>query len=321
MTRMLAVVSFLTLTLAGCGQGGPEEEAAADDPTPTAAGAPLSAVATVYPLAWIAEQVAPDADVTYLAAQGQDPHDLELTAGDRVTFDSADVVLYMGHIDFQPQVERVADGAGGEVVSVADVVGQDRLLEFGAAAAHDDHDDGHDHDSSIDPHVWFDASAMAEVAEAVGEAFAAADPDGAEVYRGNAAGVRDELVALDEELAGLLSDCEFDEVIVSHEAYAYLLEPHGLAQHGISSAGGHSEATPQDIAELTEEVRAEGIPAVLTEPVEGRQDAEAVAAEADVDLIEIYSLDIVDSGQYETGYPQLLREQAQAVAQAARCGP
>ncbi|HVM19216.1 MAG TPA: metal ABC transporter substrate-binding protein [Egibacteraceae bacterium] len=358
MLRRLALLFCLTL-LAACGQetGGSNDTAndavATAEPTapPTEeaadAGEGVTAVASVYPLAWMAEAVAPGADVEYLAARGQDPHDLELSPRQRGTLESADVVAYLGAIDFQPQVEAAVSDAGGEVVDVADIVGDDALLHYDADAhshdeedAHGDDDHGHDdgghgHDDddageenddhadegeAVDPHVWFDAGLMAQVAERVGEAFATADPDNAEAYRSNASEVAAELEALDEEIAGLLGDCTFDEVIVSHEAYAYLLEPHGLEQHGVSGAGGHGEATPQQIANLVDEVREQGIPAVLTEPVEGRADAETVAREAGVELIDIYSLDIVDDEQAAQGYPALLRQQADAVAQAAECG-
>jgi hypothetical protein len=39
-----------------------------------------------------------------------------------------------------------------------------------------------------------------------------------------------------------------------------------------------------------------------------------------VELVDIYSLDIVSEEQAARGYPDLLREQAAAVAQVAQCG-
>ena len=109
-------------------------------------------------------------------------------------------------------------------------------------------------------------------------------------------------------------------MFVGPEAFAYLLEPYGLTQRGISGAAGHSEPSPQDIRALADEIEAQALPAVLSEPVEGRTDAEAVAREAGVDVIEVWSLDIVDSEQAQRGYPALLEEQARAVATAAQCG-
>ncbi|MGI8873653.1 MAG: metal ABC transporter solute-binding protein, Zn/Mn family [Egibacteraceae bacterium] len=362
MTRRLALLFAAALLLAGCGQATEAEDAtesvedageSMEDATESVedAGAGVTAVTTVYPLAWMAETIAPEADLTYVGSRGQDPHDLELSPSDRALFETADVVLYMGDIDFQPQVEDAVSASTGEVVDATGVVGEDALLAI-AEEPHDDHaeegaddhaddehtddehtDEGDDHaddehadegdehaDEGVDPHIWFDAGLMGDVATATGEAFAAADPDNADAYTANAQVVVDELTALDEEIDGLLSGCRLDAAIVSHEAYAYLLAPRDLEQEGISGAGGHTEATPQRIAELVEQIAEQEIDTVLTEPVEGRTDAEAVAREAaDVELVEIYSLDIVPEELETEGYPTLLRQQAEAFAQALDC--
>lgn len=283
-----------------------------------------SAVATAYPLTWLVETIAPRFEVVSLAARGQDPHDLELTPQQRAAVEQSDLVVYLGDIDFQPQVETAMSGAEGVVVSAADVLGDERLRTVAS-----DHDDEHDAAASehadegdaIDPHIWFDASLMARLAISVGDAAAEADPAHAVEYRNNAERVEQDLFELATHVAERLADCRHNEVVVSHEAYEYLLAPHDLTQHGISGAAGHSEASPQDIARLALQIRDLGLPAVLSEPVEGRTDAEAVAAEAGVEVIDIYSLDIVDDEQAERGYPALLLEQAEAVAAAAECGP
>ena len=275
--------------------------------TPSANG-DTTAVATAYPLAWLVSEIAPDLEVTSLAARGQDPHDLELTPQQRATLETAGLVVYLGDIGFQPQVEAAIPSAQGEVVSAVSALGDGRLRPLA------------DGERGLDPHLWFDAMLMADLAIAVGGAAAAAYPDRAEEYERNARETSTALRQLAQEIDATLADCRFDTVIVSHEAYAYLLEPAGLTQRGISGAAGHSEASPADIADLAQTIRDQQLPAVLTEPVEGRTDAEAVAAEAGVDLIEIYSLDVVDEEQAAKGFPTLLREQAQAVAQAAECG-
>ena len=292
MARLVAVI-VLSALLAACAPG--------------RASSSLRAVATVYPLTWLVEQIAPDADVTSLAAQGQDPHDQELSPHERAELEQADLVAYLGPIGFQPQVEAAIGGDGPAVVSVADVLGSQSLRRHGDEEA-------------VDPHFWFDARLMAKVATAIGEAAGRADQANASAYRDAARNVAAELEALAAQVGQTLQSCRHDGVVVGHEAYAYLLEPHGLEQHGISSAAGHSEASPADVAALVTRIRREQLPAVLTEPVEGRADAEVVAREAGVELIEIYSLDIVDAAQARKGFAQLLTEQADAVSRAAECG-
>lgn len=294
LTRPLtALVGLLAAGLVACSAGAAENS--------------RTAVATVYPLAWVVGEIAPDLELTALGSKGQDPHDLELTPGQRAAVEQASLVVYLGDIGFQPQVEGAMGDARGTVVDATEVLGEDALRRS---------DDG----DEVDPHLWFDPALMADLAQAVGDAAVEAHPNKADEYRANAARVVGRLRSLDRDVDRLLATCRQDGVVVGHEAFAYLLEAHGLQQHGISGAAGHGEASPQDISDLAAKVRADGLPAVLSEPVEGRADADAVAREAGVDVIEVSSLDIVTPEQAEKGYPALLLQQAQAVAKAAECG-
>ena len=325
MSRLLALLFALAVALAGCASDG-AAPAGGGDPSATGlaeSDAPLTAAASVFPLAWMTERVAPGVELTFLGGGGAEVHDVELSPGDRQALETADLVVYLGGIDFQPQIEQAAAASTGEVVSVAETVGEGALR---SGAAHTDEedthadDDGHADVDGLDPHVWFDPSLMAEVATSIGTAFASADPANAVAYDANAAGLAEELTALDGEIDSLLADCEFSEAIVSHEAYAYLLEPRDLEQHGIAGQDPDAGVSPAELAALTEEIQAEGIPAVLAEPIEGRGDAEALAGEAGVDLLEIDPLESVTHEQYEAGYPAMLREQAEAFATALGCG-
>jgi zinc transport system substrate-binding protein len=332
MRRWLPPLAILTLLAAGCG--------ADTSPSPGASGAEettggeaVQAVAAVYPLAWVAGQVAPDAEVTLLNEGAQEAHDLDITPPQRAAIETADVVLYTGDIGYQPQVEGAIPAAQGQVVSAADVAGEEALRaasgEAHAQEGEDPHDDeGHDDDAGhegeaaggTDPHLWFDPAIMAEVAVATADAFAAADPANAETYQQNAVDVRDDMASLGEDLDTILGgDCRFDEAIVSHAAYAYLLEPYGKAQHAVTNVGAEGDAAAGELAEIVGEIRAEGFTHVLAEPIEGREGAEAVATEADVDLLEVLPLDAVTDEQAATGLPDLVRAQAGAFATALGC--
>lgn len=323
--RRLAAVAAagpLALLAGACGDGGSGAEGE------------VAAVAGIYPLAWVAERVAPDAEISSLSTGGLEAHDLELTPGQRAAIGSADVVLFVGDIAYQPQFEQAVASAEGQVVSMADVAGPERLLEPGEdAAAHGDEDAhgdeaaGSDEDAhgdeatgAVDPHIWFDIEVMADVARATGEAFAAADPGNAAAYRSNAAELGDELTELRGDLDAMLGgDCRHDEAIVSHQAYRYLLEPYGHSQHGVGGIDPEAGASSGELADLVGEIERDGIGHVLAEPVEGRRDAETVAAEAGVELLEVSLLDAVTDEQAATGFVELVRHQAAQFARALGC--
>jgi len=92
-----------------------------------------------------------------------------------------------------------------------------------------------------------------------------------------------------------------------------------LPPPGFSVVTPGAGSSPADLAALTQEIRDEGIPAVLAEPFEGRSDAEALAREAGLDVLEINPLEVVTPEEHEIGYPDLLRQQASTFATALRC--
>jgi zinc transport system substrate-binding protein len=301
----------------------------ADDPagsgTPQEAGEPVGAgeggllvAASVFPLAWLATEIAPAAEVRLLGSGGQDPHDLELSPAERSAIEDADVVLHMGAVGLQPQVERAVAGATGEIVAAAEVVGPRALRPID-----DEHPDAGsgatDPAGAVDPHLWLSPARWGEVAEAVGEALAAADPGAAAAHTERAAAVRDELGAIEAEIDARLSDCAHRIALVGHEAGGYLLEPRGLEQEGISPTGGHGAASPQRLAELADLVEDAGLSAVFAEPVEGRDLAEALAAEADATVYEVDPLETVPEGARQRDYPELLLEQVDTFATGLRC--
>ncbi|MDP9406422.1 MAG: metal ABC transporter substrate-binding protein [Actinomycetota bacterium] len=347
MRRLIPSLVATVALAAGCGGG--DAGTATGSENSGAPGGGVTAAAAVFPLAWMAQEIAPGAEVEFLGAGSQEAHGLDLTPGQRGAVESADVLLYLGDVGYQPQVEAAADSAGGVVVDVAAVVGPDRLRpaaddphghgeEAGDAASTqpaDDHAAGDDEaaeeghsapeqhtEGSVDVHVWFNATLMADVAQRVGAAFAEADPSNAEAYTANAERVRTQLLGVAGEVDRLLGgECRFDEAVVSHAAYGYLLSPHGIGQHGlVGVASGEAGASSRELAEVVAEVEAEGFTHVLAEPVEGRADAEAVAREAGVQLLEVYPLDVVADELAQRGYPTLLREQAETFATALGCG-
>lgn len=307
----IAFVLALVLTTAGC---------AADAPEP---GGPLVA-ATPWPLAWLVETIAPAADVRGLGAAGQDPHELDLTPGDQELLQRADLVVHIGDVGFQPQVERAAGRRTGPVIALADVARAFALRvprdTGGGSEAGDDADGGNaGPGTGIDPHLWFDARTLAVAAPAIAEALGTQDPANAAAYRSRAAATAAALRGLQRQVAGMLRGCRVHAAVVSHAAFAYLLVPHGLTQLSVSDGTGHGEASPGRLATLAATVRAQGHSAVLAEPVEGRDAALTLAREAGVAVRDVDPLENPPAADQALGYPALLRRQAKVFADVLGC--
>jgi zinc transport system substrate-binding protein len=299
--RVLTAVAAAGL-LAGCGavSGAP-----ADDDE-------RRAVAAFYPLAWVTEQVAGDQwAVTNLTAPGGEPHDLALTIEATAELADGDLVVYLS--DFQPAVDDAIDAnASGETLDAADVVD---LLPL------DDHDhageDGHAH-GEADPHFWQDPERMATLAQAVADRLSSLDEAGATAYQERAAGVIDELRALEREFSEGLSGCERDVVVVSHDAFGYL-EQYGIHLAPIAGLSPDAEPTPAVLAELSELIETEGLTTVFSERLASPALADSLATDLG---LRTDVLDPIEGLTDETAgedYLSLMRQNLAALQEANGC--
>lgn len=249
-----------------------------------------SVVAAFYPLAFAAERVAPDADVTNLTPPGAEPHDLELSPRDVESLQSADLVLYAGG-GFMPAVE---DAVAGQANAV-DVLDGIRLLDGGGTP---------------DPHVWLDPARFAAVASRVGaELGRPADPLVAQ------------LEELDRELRDGVARCERREIVTSHAAFGYLADAYRLEQVALMGLSPEAEPSARAIEGLVGRVRALGATTVFFEPLVSSGLAETVAREADVETAPLDPLEGLTEDELDAGedYFSVMRDNLATLREALGC--
>jgi zinc transport system substrate-binding protein len=244
-------------------------------------------VASFYPLAFAAERVAGRGwNVIDLTPPGTAAHDVELSLEERAAIQEADMVLYLGDIGFQPQVEGAASEAGGRVVAVTE--GIPLALPHGEEeAAQEEHDE-----ATADPHAWLDPTLFAEMVGRVEEGLAAADAGGASEYREAAAGLREELEFLDRTYREGLGDCRSRAMVVSHEAFGYLAGAYGLEQIGLTGLSPEAEPTVERLGEAGAALAEGRATAIFYEADdEARRIAESVAADHGVPALPLGTLE------------------------------
>jgi zinc transport system substrate-binding protein len=241
---VILILMFSTSTaLAGCGDG----EAGAGG----AAGAGMKqVVAALYPLAFAAAEIGgASVDVENLTPPGAEPHDLEVSPRDVADVRDADLLLLLGR-GFQPQLEdAVGDGDG--VVLLLDTPGLEVL-------------------SNNDPHVWLDPVRYAKVVDRIGQALG---------KQSAANDLKRRLMNLDSEFRAGLADCERNEIVTSHEAFAYLAERYGLEQVAITGLSPEAEPEPGKLQDVVNLVRARGVTTIYFETLVSPRIAETVARE------------------------------------------
>ena len=300
----LAAALASTALLAACGSGD----------TGGTDGSKHSAVAAFYPLAWVTEEVAGDDwEVTNLTAPGSEPHDLSLDIRQTAAVAEADLVV-LEH-DFQPAVDATVEANAGDaaVLDAADV------LELMPTSDHEHaHDEaGHDH-GELDPHFWLDPLLMADLGDAVAEQLAEIDPDQAATYRANAAALREELEALDQQYADGLAECERTTTVVSHEAFSYLSR-YGLQFEAIAGLSPDAEPTPADLARLQELIREDGITTVFSERLASSKMADSLAGDLGLETAVLDPIEGLSDDTADDDYLSLMGQNLDALRKANGC--
>lgn len=257
---LLAVAVCTSLFATGCTSN------QSQPPAQTSPPATLQVVASLYPLQWVAEQVAGDrATVRNVTPPGAEPHDLELTPAEVAEVGSADLVIYIPGI--QPAMDATVDQEAQD--SSLNALNGVTLL---------------DQDSSVDPHVWLNPLNMKVMAASVAERLANLDPESAKYFNANVTKVNSEIDALNGEFLSALKDCKDKTLVVSHEAFGYLADAYGFTQLGISGLSPDSEPSPARLREVAGIVRAQGVDTIYYETLVDPGVAKTLAAETGAEV-------------------------------------
>ncbi|WZH53100.1 MAG: metal ABC transporter substrate-binding protein [Nocardioides alkalitolerans] len=353
--RSLGAAVALPLLLSGCGALGLSEDSG--DSGASASGDIGTVVTAFYPLTWITQQVAgDDVEVVNLVEPGGEPHDLELSVAQTGEVADAGLVVYLS--EFQPSVDAAVEQSAGDrsldLASAVDLLlpseeehdhgdeehaddahGDEEHAHADDEHAHDDHaeeshaeeshteeshtEGEHDHDhGDTDPHFWLDPLRLADAGDAVAGRLAEIDPDNAGTYEDNAAAVRAELEALDQEYAEGLASCERDVVVVNHDAFGYL-DRYGLDFHSITGITPDAEPTPAVLAELQELIASDGITTVFAERLASTHDADALAADTGLEVAVLDPIEGLTDQTADEDYLSLMRSNLEALVEANGC--
>jgi zinc transport system substrate-binding protein len=254
----------------------------------------LAVVAAFYPLAFAAERIGgPGTAVIDLTPPGSEAHDVELSLEDRAAVEEADVILYLGDIGFQPQIERAAADATGRVVAV----GPPGVEE--------------------DPHFWLAPERFARSIRQVADGLAAADPGGKAAYEEQAAALEGDLAGLHEEFRGALTACEHSTMIVTHEAFGWTAQAYGVEQMGLAGISPEGEPTADRLREAERLVDAGQAGAVFyEETAEGFRTGRAVADDLGVPALPLSTL---ESRPPRGDYPSVMRDNLESLVRGLGC--
>lgn len=203
-------------------------------------------------------------DVTTLVGPDGDAHVYTPTAADAKKIADARLVIVNG-LDFEGWLSRLVKSSGKKP-TIATATKGIAPRKLGSHA---------------DPHAWQSAANAKIYVTNIRDALAAADPAGAEFYRGNAQTYLEKLDALDREMRAAVAQIPQDrrKVISTHDAFGYLASAYGIefvAPLGVST---ESEASARDIARIITQIRTQKIPAVFLENISDSRLIRRISAE------------------------------------------
>ncbi|WP_036287819.1 metal ABC transporter substrate-binding protein [Methylocystis sp. ATCC 49242] len=212
-------------------------------------------------------------------------------------------VIFVNGLGFEGWLERL--------ISVAKTKGTVVTLGKGVAARKDE--------EGADPHAWQDVANAKIYVNEIRDALVAADPEGAESYRANAAAYLAKLDALDAEIVKTLDAIPTDRrrVVSTHDAFGYFSARYGvefIAPQGVST---ESEASARDIARIIDAVKQHKVGAVFLENVADPRLAKRIAAETGARVGGmLYSDALSDAKGDGANYIDMMRHNVRELAKA-----
>ena len=232
----------------------------------------IKAVTSFTILADMAANVAGDAaDVVSITKPGAEIHNYQPTPGDLVAAQDADLILWNG-LNLEQWFAQFLDN----LPDVPSVVLTEGIEPMGIGEG--------PYEGKPNPHAWMSPSDALIYVENIRAAFAAADPDNADIYAANAAAYAEKITATVEPIREALASIPEEKrwLVTSEGAFSYLARDFGLKELYLWPINADQQGTPRQVREVIDAVRAHDIPVIFSESTISSKPAEQVARETGI---------------------------------------
>lgn len=281
--KKLFLVSLLALQLmAGCSP--------ASSPTSGGAGnkdEKIQVMTSFNPVDQIVKVIGGDrVETTLFVKPGTDAHSFEPTARDMTTLKKADV-LFINGLDMEPWAQDGVISGSTKLITLADGVD---VIMLNPAEDHQK-DDGHNHASGIDPHIWLGLSELKQMAKNTASSLSLISPDDEVYFQNNLKKFNEQADFLASEFEPKFKPYAGQSFVTGHEAFAYLTRSINLVQMGVEGPFAEGEPTPQKIKELVDHVREHQISTIFVEETASPKVSETLARETGAELVTIPTME------------------------------
>lgn len=225
----------------------------------------LKIVTTIYPMENFAQEIAGDkAEIINLVPAGVEPHDFELSTGDMMLIEEADVFIYNG-AGMEHFVDKTLQAVSNKELVLVEAAKDVPLL---TAAA-----------EKYDPHTWLSIKNAIIEAETIKDALCMADSENTDYYNTNFEQYRERLLDLENRYQNELSGLSKNTIVTAHEAFGYLCEEYGLVQKALEGLSADSEPDSARMKEIIDFCREQDVQVIFFEELVSPKAANAIAEE------------------------------------------
>jgi ABC-type Zn uptake system ZnuABC Zn-binding protein ZnuA len=246
-------------------------------------GGRLMVATTVSPITNIVQNVGGDRiEVTGIVPEGTNSHTFEPAPSDARLLADADVVFVNG-LHLEENTRELAEanvGEGVEIVPLGDrtIVPEQYIYDFSFPEAGGD----------PNPHLWTNPLHARRYAEIVRNELSLLSPEDAVYFQRNFVAFSERIDALD----GLVRDVtdtvpeENRKLLTYHDSFPYFAREYGWEIVGAIQPSDFFEPSPQDVAALIDQIRAEEVPAIFGSEVFPSPVLEQIAEEAGAEYVD-----------------------------------
>ncbi|WP_379161875.1 metal ABC transporter solute-binding protein, Zn/Mn family [Paenibacillus sp. sgz5001063] len=268
----------------------------------------VNVITTFYPIYEFASEIGgDDINAINLLPVGVEPHDWTPRSQDIINTSKAQLFLYNGAglEGWVPNFLKSLD-SDSEVTATQVSKGIDYIMT--------DEKDGHDHGGEseagveentdslhTDPHTWVSPKSALIMAENIKESLQSVDPAHKDGYEERYTQLAERLKALDHKFSTELTKLPNHEIVVSHQAFAYLARDYGLTQHAIMGLSADAEPRSQDLLKLADLVKEKGIRYIFFEELVSDKLAKTLAGEAGVSTMVLNPVEGLTEAQEKNG--------------------
>jgi ABC-type Zn uptake system ZnuABC Zn-binding protein ZnuA len=303
----LLVLALAISACGGSGSGSSQNTGQQDDR--------LSVVTTVSPITNIVENIGGSRiRLEGVVPEGVNSHTFEATPSMAKLMAQADLIIINGLFLEEPTLALAESNKkdGAVILSLGErsVSAEEWQFDFTFPESA-----GHPN-----PHLWPDPNLGLRYAELVNEQLAVMDPVNAAYYADNLERFRAKVEEMDQAIRVAVASVPESnrKLLTYHDSWAYFARQYGMEVIGAVQPSNFSQPSVREVAELIDQVKELGLPAVFGSEVFSSDVLEAIASEANAQFIDDLADDDLPGkpGDPEHTYLGLLRQNMAAMIPA-----